>query len=112
MIDKRAVERFDLNLEAYVLANGEPFTNQPQVLTTRDVSMNGAYLLTDKPFPIGTEVKIDVILPLESLMHGVKQKALIKACGSVLRTDSEGMAIRFDENSKFLPFSEDKLVSI
>ena len=111
MIDKREVERFDLNLEAYVLANGDSPETQPRMLMTRDVSMNGTYLLTAEPFPIGTEVKVDVILPLESRMHNVNQKALIKASGSVLRTDGEGMAIRFDENSKFLPFSEEKLVS-
>ena len=111
MIDKRQVERFDLNLETFVLANHDTPKTQPQMLMTRDVSMNGVYLLTDEPFPIGTEVKVDVILPLESLMPSVNQKALIKASGEVLRTDGKGMAIRFDENSRFLPFSEDKLVS-
>ena len=111
MIDKREVERFDLSLEAFVLADHDPPKTQPRMLMTRDVSMNGVYLLTDEPFPIGTEVKVDVVLPLQSLMHSANQKALIKASGAVLRTDGEGMAIRFDENSRFLPFSEDKLVS-
>ena len=112
MIEKRAVERFDLNLEAYVATAGDLPKVHPQRLMTRDVSMNGAYLLTKKPLPIGTKVKVDVILSLESLPPSQTQKALIKASGAVMRTDGDGMAIRFDENSKFLPFNADKLERI
>jgi len=108
VMEKRLVERFDLNLEAYVLVAGESPGTQASRLTTRDVSMNGAYLLTQKPLPIGTKVNVDVILSLGGLPPSETQKALIKASGAVLRTDDEGMAIRFDENSKFLPYSEGK----
>jgi hypothetical protein len=34
VIDKREVERFDLNLEAYVLANSDPHQTQPRILMT------------------------------------------------------------------------------
>ena len=108
MMEKRKVERFDLNLEAFVLAAGESSKKKPSRLMTRDVSMNGAYLLTPEPLPIGTKVKVDVILSLGGLAPSETQKALIQASGSVLRTDSEGMAIRFDDNSRFLPYSESK----
>jgi hypothetical protein len=109
VVEKRDVERFDLNLEAYVLVDGASPDAQAQSLMTRDVSMNGAYLLTPTPLPLGTKVNVDVILSLEGLTPRETRKALIKASGAVLRTDSKGMAIRFDENSKFLPFAEDKL---
>ena len=108
-MEKRAVERFDLNLEAYVTSAGGNPKAKPQRLMTRDVSMNGAYLLTQKPLPIGTKVKVDVILSLESLSPGQTRKALIKASGAVMRTEGDGMAIRFDENSRFLPYCADKL---
>jgi len=106
---KRAVERFELNLEAYVATAGGIPKAKPQRLITWDVSMNGAYLSTRMPLPIGTKVKVDVILSLESLPPGQTRKALIKASGAVLSTDGDGMAIRFDDNSKFLPYSSDKL---
>ena len=107
-MEKRKVERFDLNLEAFVLVAGESSRKKPSRLMTRDVSMNGAYLLTPEPLPIGTKVKVDVILSLGGLAPDETQKALIQASGLVLRTDSEGMAIRFDDNSKFLPYSGSK----
>ena len=109
-MEKRKVERFDLNLEAFVLVVGESSDKKPSRLMTRDVSMNGAYLLTPEPLPIGTKVNVDVILSLGSLAPSETRNALIQASGAVLRTDSEGMAIRFDENSKFLPYSESKVV--
>ncbi len=107
-MEKRKVERFDLNLEAFVLVAGESSKKKPSRFMTRDVSMNGAYLLTPEPLPIGTKVKVDVILSLGGIAPSETQKALIQASGLVLRTDSEGMAIRFDDNSRFLPYSESK----
>ncbi len=108
MLEKRQVERFDLNLEAHLLVAGESPDIQASRLMTRDVSMTGAYLLTPEPLPIGTKVNVDVILSLGGTAPSETRKGLIKASGAVLRTDSEGMAIRFDENSKFLPYSGTK----
>ena len=107
-MEKRQVERFDLNLEAHVVVVGEAPDSGTSRLMTRDVSMNGAYLLTPEPLPLGTKVNVDVILSLGGTAPSETRKALIKASGAVLRTDSEGMAIRFDENSKFLPYPETK----
>ncbi|MGD8522881.1 MAG: PilZ domain-containing protein [Desulfobacterales bacterium] len=109
MIEKRQVERFALKLEAYVVRSDDAPTAESHRLTTRDVSMNGAYLLTSQPLPLGTKVKIDVILSMEGVKQQKMRKALIKAFGEVLRTDGEGMAVEFYENSKFMPFAEDNL---
>jgi hypothetical protein len=109
VIEKRQVERFDLKLEAFVVRSEDAPQAESHHLTTRDVSMNGAFLLTKQPLPLGTKVKVDVILSMEGAKHQKMRKALIKAFGEVLRTDGEGMAIGFDENSRFMPFAEDNL---
>lgn len=109
MIENRKVERFNLNLETYVFVGDHASAKKPQNLVTRDVSANGAYLFTDEPLPVGTKVKVDVVLSMEAQKSQAAHKAIIKASGSVLRTDREGMAIGFDERSRFMPFAEEKL---
>ena len=72
-------------------------------LLTKDVCDGGAFLYTDSPLPEGTEVKIDLVLPLNRLKKIKTNKVLIKARGEILRTDSQGMAICFHKGSKISP---------
>jgi len=67
---------------------------------------NKRKLDTTQPLPEGTEVKIDLVLPLDKLRKlekGVKH-AYIKVRGTVLRTESTGMAICFDEDYQIRPW--------
>jgi len=68
--------------------------------------MNGVFLITDRPLPVGSKVSVDMILTLGGTKKPDAQKAWIKASGKVLRTDSQGMAVRFDEQSRILPLSK------
>ena len=103
MIEKRAVERFDLQLEAFVSVPGTVSQNEAENLITRDISMCGAFLVTDSPLPVGSKVCVDMILTLEGRTKQGAQKAWIKASGKILRTDNEGMAVGFDNQSRILP---------
>ena len=107
--EKRKVERFDLNLKAYVSKAEDAEPAAAASLVTRDISMNGAYFLTDNPLPTGVKVNVDLILSLVDLSKQGDRTALIKVSGEVLRTESAGMAVCFDNNSKIMPFSDDKL---
>jgi hypothetical protein len=106
VIEKRKVERFDLQLEAFVSLPGSVSQNQTESLITRDLSMCGAFLITDRPLPVGSKVCVDMILTLEGQKKQSAQKAWIKASGKVLRTDDEGMAVGFDDQSRILPLSK------
>ena len=103
MIEKRKVERFDLELEAFVSLSGETDQSDMGNLVTRDVSMNGVFLVTDAPLPVGSKVNVDMILTLRGRKKQDAQQAWIKASGKVLRTDSQGMAVSFDDQSRILP---------
>ena len=107
--EKRKVERFDLNLKAYVSEAGDSLPAKAASLVTRDISMSGAYLLTGNPLPAGAKVNLDLILSLVDLNKQGDRSALIKVSGAVLRAEPAGMAICFDNNSKIMPFSKDKL---
>ena len=103
MIEKRKVERFDLELEAFVSIPGDTDPAEKGRLVTRDVSMSGVYLVTDKPLPIGSKVNVDMVLTLGGRKKQNSQQAWIKASGKVLRTDNQGMAVSFDDQSRILP---------
>jgi len=100
MKEKRRLERFDLEIPATIellaLDREEGIVN----LLTSNMCSGGAYFHTTKPLPEGTQIKIDLVLPLDKL-KGLKEdckEAYIKVTGRVLRSESKGMAICFDED--------------
>ncbi len=100
------MQRFDLELEAFVSMPGETGQTDLGNMVTRDVSMSGVYLLTDAPLPIGSKVNVDMILTLGGRKKQNAQQAWIKASGKVLRTDNQGMAVSFDDQSRILPLAK------
>ena len=110
MKEKRRLERFDLKLPARV----EPLTPEEEKevlnLMTSDVCAGGAFFHTSEPLPEGTEVKIDLVLPLDKLkVKDDYTHAYIKVTGTVLRSDAKGMAICFKKDYKIQPHKADPL---
>jgi len=100
MTDKRRLERFDLELPATIeLLTSDQEKSLVNLLTT-NISSGGAYFYTPQPLPKGIQVKIDLVLPLDKLkkLKDECKQAYIKVTGTVLRSESEGMAICFDED--------------
>ena len=100
MKEKRRLERFDLEIPATIellaLDKEEKILN----LLTSNMCSGGAYFHTTQPLPEGTQIKIDLVLPLDKL-KGLREdckEAYIKVTGRVLRSESKGMAICFDED--------------
>ena len=100
MTDKRRLERFDLELPATIeLLTSDQEKSLVNLLTT-NISSGGAYFHTTQPLPKGTQVKIDLVLPLDKLrkLKDECKQAYIKVTGTVLRSGLEGMAICFEED--------------
>jgi len=100
MTDKRRLERFDLELPATIELLTSDQEKSLVNLPTTNISSGGAYFHTPQPLPKGTQVKIDLVLPLDKLrkLKDEHKQAYIKVTGTVLRSGSEGMAIFFDED--------------
>ena len=98
--NKRRMERFDLELPARVTKAKEGQGDENLDLLTSDICAGGAFFQTDQPLPLGTEVKIDLVLPLDELKKIEGKKALIKVSGAVIRITGDGMAICFEEGFK------------
>lgn len=101
--DVRKMERFELNLPAQLSVNGSAKKTDPVKLHTVDISAGGAFFRTSHPMPIGTSVKVEVIVSLDELKRLKGKRACVIVSGAVVRTDVEGMAVCFNERYKILP---------
>ena len=104
-IERRQLERFDMELPAEIIKNGGDETEIIQLLT-RDVSSGGAFLQTDAPLPVGTKVKMSLVLPLEQLRNIKSNKASIRVSGAVIRNTENGMAICFEGKFDIKPIND------
>jgi hypothetical protein len=108
MKEKRELERFDVELPATIEFLTSDQEKSLLNLLTTNICSGGAFFHTTQPLPQGTQVKIDLVLPLDELRKLKKEhkKAFIKVTGEVRRTESEGMAICFDEDYQLLGVSQ------
>jgi hypothetical protein len=115
--EKRGLERFELEIPARIEVTTSPKEEKALDLITSDISSGGAFFHTAQPLEEGTDVKIDLILPIKRLMKEIDeaterglQHTYIKISGKVLRTESRGMAILFNEDYEISPWQGEKTV--
>ena len=104
MKEQRRLERFQLELPAKIEVLRQAQEKEVLDLLTKNICAGGAFFHTTNPLPNGTRVKIDLILPLDKLKK-LKDfdKAYIKVNGTVIRSESAGMAICFNEDYEITP---------
>ena len=100
---KRTMERFSLELHTYLSMADESGEQESIDLLTSNVCAGGAFFKTAEPLSVGTDVKMDLILPLDKFKKFEGKKSRINVSGSVIRTDNKGMAICFGERYKISP---------
>ncbi|RPI70542.1 MAG: hypothetical protein EHM45_24745 [Desulfobacteraceae bacterium] len=110
---KREMERFDLNLAATVFQKKEkaPPHKHPVKMRTKNICAGGAFLLTDTPFPVGTRLDVGIRLAFLIGNRENERQSDVLLTGSVIRTDSIGMAVKFDKKYLFSPVSSQKNAS-
>lgn len=90
-IEKRKVARFPLSINAVVTVDG-----LERGMITSDVSSNGVFFETASPFSQGTDVNLEIFVPTRKGLPS-QTNCLIKANGNIVRTNGNGMAIRFTQ---------------
>jgi hypothetical protein len=105
MGERRRLERFDLAAPARVLVESDAGDKAHLSLTTKDVSSAGAYLYCPLPLAEGDRVKMELLISLEKLsrLDGEKGSAKIRVRGTIIRVDTDGVAIRFESKYKITP---------
>ncbi len=108
MEERRKLERFGLNSPArlqIIRGSGKP---EKLDLTTKDISSDGAFLFAHAPIPEGANVKIDFFISLDTLrkISGEEGSVRVRVNGKVIRTNQDGIAIRFDSKYKITALSD------
>jgi hypothetical protein len=98
MRELRKLERFDLKLPARI--NIPPHSGKTLDLITENVCAGGAYFLTRDPLTEGLKVLVDLVLKRERDQENL---ARVTVAGKVLRTEPNGMAVRFDKQYQISP---------
>ncbi len=102
--NQRRMARFDLELPSEIsLSDGHRIME----LETTDICAGGAYFKTDRILPEGTEVNLQLVIPLDDLKKLKGKRTLVQVSGVVIRTGDGGMAIRFDKRYKMTPMDAD-----
>ena len=102
-IEKRKMERFSLKLPAKLTWTGKDNKLESLEQITRNICAGGAFFETQKPLLVGTDVKLNIIFPLERFKNLKLKRSHIRISGSVIRTDQLGMAVCFDKKFHIVP---------
>jgi hypothetical protein len=101
MMEKRKVERFNLQIETMLQVRNKAMTDKLPVLFSRDISCNGVFLVTDNPLSIGTSLDLDFLLSQDELRNESNAERIkISTSGKVIRTEEQGMAVEFEKQYK------------
>jgi len=104
--EKRKLDRYDLKVPAKIEVTTSDRDKEIFELLTSDICSGGAFFHTQQPLPEGTQVRIDLILSLDKLkkLGDDFKHAHIEVTGTVLRSESAGMAICFNEDYQIGPY--------
>jgi len=66
-------------------------------LEVRDISYSGTFIPTLTSFPEGTRFILDFTIPSDNLKEFKNVDSLIGCAGTMIRSDPQGIAIKFDK---------------
>ncbi len=98
--NNRLYVRFELDIPADLTVMNGDRESVIRSLITDDLSAAGSFFKTDDPLPLGTQVQMDIILPLKDIedLQVKRSHARLKVVGLVVRTSESGMALKFEIN--------------
>ncbi|HEA69511.1 MAG TPA: hypothetical protein ENI07_22270 [Desulfobacterales bacterium] len=101
--EKRKMERFELKVFSKIQVESGWHNTDTIELNTENICSNGAYFKTSKPLPVGTSVSLAMKLKVNSKLKSTINLMAIEVSGKVIRSEKDGMAIRFDNGYKMMP---------
>ena len=100
-VEKRQFKRFERKVPAKLEHVGTDAISNAAThyLMTKDICAGGTYLATTQPLPEGTEVLVEIALPMEgNLNFETDNHCFVKVKGHIVRSEADGMAVSFQKN--------------
>jgi hypothetical protein len=97
------MDRFSLELPAWISVINESKKLRTFEVITGNICAGGAFLRTDQPLSVGTIIAMKLIINLGNNPKMQNQRSRIDVSGSVIRTESKGMAVCFDKRYHISP---------
>ena len=101
MIDRRTMQRFEIELPARITWCENNSKEKHFELTTSNICAGGAYFPTKRPLEVTTHVSLEVKLPFDVDNKG--RRKTVKLNGAVIYNNNPGMGIAFDNGYQFWP---------
>ncbi len=104
MVERRKFERYELKVPAQVETLARTARRKKLSLKTANVCAGGAFFCTPHALTEGTKVRLEIVLTF----NGQKRlrdtrNARVRILGTVMRSQKDGMAIRFSEDYVIAP---------
>ena len=104
MIERRFNNRLTVRLPSRLEAIIPSGEKKIYDLETKDLSIDGAFIYTNEflSFPEGTRFTIDLSFPSDSNKELTILKSLMECVGTMVRSTSEGIAIKFERECEII----------
>ena len=98
MKERRLFNRHSVRLPSRIEAIIPSGKKKIYDLETKDISIGGAFFYTKEwcSFPEGTQFVLDIIIPSDCNKDLTTVKSLMEGTGTMVRSTSEGIAIKCD----------------
>jgi c-di-GMP-binding flagellar brake protein YcgR len=109
MVERRQYERYELRVPTMVESLARETGRKRLSLKTANVCAGGAYFSTPNALTEGTNVRLEIILTFnERMMFADAKNARVRILGTVIRSQKNGMAIRFSDDYVIDPLEASK----
>lgn len=104
MVERRKFERYELTVPAKVETLARTAGRRKLSLRTANVCAGGAYFYTPYTLTEGTKVRLEIVLTFNGKKDPRETRnARVRILGTVMRSQKDGMAIRFSEDYDITP---------
>jgi c-di-GMP-binding flagellar brake protein YcgR len=97
--ERRKLERYQLRVPTTIELADETGKKETLRLETKDISADGAYLVSSGFIAEGAHVKLEMVLSVDRLKEliGSKKKVELRMEGKVIRREPNGVAVLFEK---------------